>query len=84
MSIVLLSEKGQVTIPQDIRRKLHISKGDALLVELAEDGSILLRPAAVLPLETYSPERLRDFEKEDEMTPGERRRLAKKLHGRAA
>lgn len=84
MSIVLLSEKGQVTIPQYIRRKLHISKGDPLLIEMADDGSILLRSAAVLPVEMYSPRRLREFEKEDEMSPVEKRRLAKKLHGRDA
>jgi AbrB family looped-hinge helix DNA binding protein len=80
MSIVLMSEKGQVTIPQDIRRKLKIGKGDPLLVELCPQGDIRMRVAAVLPLETYSEERLKEFEREDTLTPEERRRLQKTLH----
>jgi AbrB family looped-hinge helix DNA binding protein len=79
MPIVLMSEKGQVTIPQGIRKSLKISKGDPLLVELDPRGGILLRPAAVFPLETYSEERLREFAREDAMTPPERQRLKKTL-----
>ena len=80
MSIVLMSEKGQVTIPQDIRKKLRISKGDPLLVEMDPQGVIRMRIAAVLPVETYSEERLREFEKEDAMTRTETERLRKTLN----
>lgn len=82
MSIVLMSEKGQVTIPQEIRRRLNISRGDPLLVEMGKDGSILLRRAAVFPVESYSAERLREFEREDRMTSREKARLEKRLGGR--
>jgi len=80
MSIVVMSEKGQVTIPQDLRKKLGISKGDPLLVEMDPNGAILLRPAAVFPVESYSDERLREFAKEDALTISERRRLKKTLN----
>jgi AbrB family looped-hinge helix DNA binding protein len=80
MSIVLMSEKGQVTIPQDIRKRLHISKGDPLVVEMDPQGGIHLRVAAVFPVETYSEERLRAFQEEDRMTPAERRRVQKALN----
>ena len=80
MSIVLMSEKGQVTIPQDIRKKLKIAKGDPLLVELDSQGGIRMRIAAVLPMESYSLERLKEFEKEDALPPSERRRLQKTLN----
>lgn len=79
MSIVVVSEKGQVTIPQDIRKKLRIAKGDPLLVDLADDGSVRLRPAAVYPIETYAAERIREFESENRMTAEERRKLKKFL-----
>ena len=79
MSIVLMSEKGQVTIPRDIRKKLGIAKGDPLLVEVDSQGGIRLRLAAVLPLESYSEERLKEFAKEDTMIPLERQRLQKSL-----
>ena len=80
MSIVLMSEKGQVTIPRDIREKLRIVKGDPLLVEMDPQGGIRMRVAAVLPVENYSEERLREFEKEDALSPSERGRLGKTMH----
>ena len=79
MSLVLMSEKGQVTIPRDLREKLHIRKGDALMAELDPRGGIRLMPAAVLPMENYSDERLAEFAKEDAVTPAERRRIRKRL-----
>lgn len=81
MSVVIVSEKGQVTIPQELRRKLKLSKGDTLIVDMAPDGGILLRPAAVFPIEIYSEKRLKEFEKEDAMTPAEHQRLKKTLGG---
>jgi AbrB family looped-hinge helix DNA binding protein len=83
MSIVVMSEKGQVTIPQDIRKRLHIVKGDALLVEVDPQGAILLRLAMVLPVEMYSEQRLKEFAHEDTLTEAEQRRLKQKLHGKS-
>ncbi len=83
MTFVVLSEKGQVTIPQQFRKSMHVSKGDALVVEPAPGGGIFLRPAAVLPIETYSEARLSEFAKEDKLSEGERRRIQKALHAKA-
>jgi AbrB family looped-hinge helix DNA binding protein len=80
MSIVLVSEKGQVTIPQEIRKRLCIAKGDPLVVELDAQGGIRLRVAAVFPVETYSEDRVREFQREDRMTANERRRVQKALN----
>ncbi len=45
MSIVTLSERGQLVIPQEIRRKLELSRGSQLLLEFhEEDRAITLRP----------------------------------------
>jgi AbrB family looped-hinge helix DNA binding protein len=41
---VVVSEKGQVSIPRDIRDKLGIGKGDRLIVVL-KDGKMLIIPA---------------------------------------
>lgn len=81
MSIVLMSEKGQVTIPQDIRKRLGIAKGDPLVVDMDPQGGIHLRVAAVFPMETYSQSRLKEFDDEDRMTATERRRVQKLLNG---
>ena len=80
MTFVVISEKGQVTIPQEFRKAMHVSKGDALVVEPAPGGGVFLRPAAVLPVEMYSRDRLQEFSQEDSMTGDERRRLQKSLH----
>jgi AbrB family looped-hinge helix DNA binding protein len=81
MGIVLMSEKGQVTIPREIRDKLHIQKGDPLVVDLDSQGVIRLRPAAVLPVETYSDPRLQEFDRENTLTATEKRRFRKLLRG---
>jgi len=72
-----MSEKGQVTIPQGIRKKLKIAKGDPLLVDMDAQGGIRLRVAAVFPVEHYSDERLKEFEKENRLTAKEKRRFQK-------
>lgn len=41
---VVISEKGQVAIPADIRRKLAIEKGDKLVIVL-KNGKMLMVPA---------------------------------------
>lgn len=39
--------KGQVTIPAEVREKVHLEVGDPLEVEIVEEG-ILLRPQKVV------------------------------------
>lgn len=82
MSLVVLGEKGQVTVPRTVRKQLHLHGGDPLLLSVSADGSIVLRPAQVYPVEVYTDERLKEFEKENRLTPAERRQLARALDGR--
>lgn len=82
MTFVVMSEKGQVTIPQGIRRKLHVGKGDPLSVKLTDDGGIVLRPAGMFPVEMYSAQRMEEFEREDQMAPAEKSRLRKALNAK--
>ena len=41
-------------------------------MEVTDDGGILLRQAAIVPLETYSDERVAEFEREGQLTDRER------------
>lgn len=41
---VVISEKGQIAIPADIRHKLAVGKGDRLVIVL-KDGKMLMVPA---------------------------------------
>lgn len=61
MEIVKLGKKGQLNIPRRLMEVLGL-KGDSLLiVDTTEDGAIVLRPAAVAPIEMYSDERIQMF-----------------------
>ena len=45
--LVRVQEKGQVTIPAQIRKKLKLKKGDLVIFEEMETG-MMIRPAEVL------------------------------------
>ncbi|EXJ16198.1 hypothetical protein D779_0503 [Imhoffiella purpurea] len=54
-----------MTIPQAILRSVGLTRDAPLLVETTPEGAILLRPAAVYPIEIYSGERVEEFEREN-------------------
>lgn len=47
-----VSTKGQVTLPQEIRRKLGINAGDKVWISI-EDSKVVLRPADLSLLAGY-------------------------------
>jgi AbrB family looped-hinge helix DNA binding protein len=47
MTTTYIRNKGQVTIPAEVRRAVHLEEGDPIQVEVVEDG-ILLRPQKVI------------------------------------
>ena len=65
MDLVKLGKKGQVTIPRAILRSVGLSGEAPLLVETTREGAILLKPAAVYPIEVYSDQRVAEFEREN-------------------
>ena len=65
MELVKLGKKGQVTIPRAILRSVGLTGDAPLLVDTTPDGAIVLRPAAVYPIEIYSDERVLEFEREN-------------------
>ncbi len=77
MELVKLGKKGQVSIPRSILKKLGLESDMSLLVDTTGDGAILLRPAAVYPIELYSDERVREFDEADRMEPATAARLAR-------
>jgi antitoxin PrlF len=47
LPISIMRSKGQITIPQEVRRAAHLAEGDPVEVEVTPDG-ILLRPKKVI------------------------------------
>jgi len=78
---LVVSDRGQVTLPKRLRDRLAITPGSALIAE-ERDGALVLRPAAVTPLRVYSDEEIRGWLGEDRVSPAERRRLLKKARSR--
>ena len=67
MDTVTLGSKGQISIPRPALQRLGLAGGELLIVETTADGAIVLRPAAVYPIEIYSDERVSEFLAEDEL-----------------
>ena len=57
---IRVGSRGTVVLPANIRRAYGLEDGATALVEEREDG-ILIRPAVVLPVERYTPERKAAF-----------------------
>ena len=55
-----IGKRGTMVIPAGLRRRFSVAEGSYLMAEERPDG-ILLRPAAVLPIEAYTPERKAEF-----------------------
>ena len=75
MNMTRVGKKGQISIPKAVLDRLGIEPETVLLVEARDDGSILLRPAGVYPVEHYSDTRVGEFLEEDRLTDKEVARL---------
>ena len=64
---VKLGRNGQLSLPRSVMKRLHLRGNETLLLDVSADGVIQLRPAAVLPIEMYTPERIAEFERESEV-----------------
>jgi antitoxin PrlF len=56
-----LTERGTLTLPASIRKTLGLRGKQQLIVETNKAGEIVLRPAAVVPVEIYTEERISEF-----------------------
>ena len=64
MDTVKLGRNGQLSLPRAVMKRLHLHGNETLLLDVSDDGVIRLRPAAVLPIEMYTPQRIEEFEQE--------------------
>jgi len=68
-----VGRRGTVVLPAKLRRRLGIEEGSFVVAEEREDG-ILIRPAAVVPVEIYRPERRAEFLLNNAVDAGDYRR----------
>lgn len=58
---VTITSRGVITLPAKIRQALGLKADDHLIAETTPEG-LLLRPALTMPVEIYTPERVREFD----------------------
>jgi bifunctional DNA-binding transcriptional regulator/antitoxin component of YhaV-PrlF toxin-antitoxin module len=56
-----MTSRGTITLPRKLRDLLGLRGEDHLIAEPTEEG-LLLRPAAIVPVELYSPGRVAEFD----------------------
>src|SRR6202162_6585756 len=55
-----VGKRGAIVVPATLRKRFGIEEGSIVIAEEKGDG-ILIRPAMVVPVERYTPERKAEF-----------------------
>ena len=63
--VININERGTLTLPKELRRRLGVAGSGQIVVEDTDEG-ILLRPGATFPVEVYSAKRLAGFERHND------------------
>ena len=53
MATATVTSKGQITIPKEIRERLHIKTGDRLDFRIEDDGAVRVVPIAMKVAEVF-------------------------------
>ena len=75
---VLVSNRGQITLPVALRKRLGIKAGDVVILE-EQGNQVVLKPGIVLEVELYSDEQIAQWDAEDKLSEAERDRLLDRL-----
>jgi AbrB family looped-hinge helix DNA binding protein len=60
MQSAKVGKRGAIIVPASLRKRFGIEEGTIVTAEERDDG-ILIRPAVIVPVERYSPERKAEF-----------------------
>lgn len=75
---LIVSERGQITLPASIRKKYGIKGGSALILE-ERNNELRLKPAAVVEMDIYTDNRIAEWDEADRLADKERARIIQKL-----
>ena len=74
---LIVSPRGQITLPKPVRARLRLAPGSVLLLR-EESGRIVLDPAAVTPVSLYADEEIERLVAADRTNPSERATLRRR------
>jgi antitoxin PrlF len=75
---LVVSARGQITLPATLRKRFGICPGDVIIVQ-DRNGELVLKPAAVLEIDTYSDEQIAEWDEQDRLAPKERQAILRRL-----
>jgi AbrB family looped-hinge helix DNA binding protein len=78
MESAKVGKRGAIVVPAKLRRRFGIEEGTVVTAEEREDG-ILIRPAVVVPVERYTPERKAEFLLSNATTHADYRKARKEV-----
>jgi len=73
-----VGKRGAIIVPASLRKRFGIEEGSLVVAEEKEDG-ILIRPAVVVPVERYTPERKAEFLLSNAVDANDYRRARKEV-----
>lgn len=74
---LIVSNRGQITLPAAIRKRIGIKEGSAVIIE-DRGNELVLKPAAVFEVEMYSDRQVAEWKKADRMSQKEKEAIRKK------
>ena len=75
---IIVSGRGQMTLPAELRTRFGIKEGGAVILEERE-SEVVLKPATVLEVEMYSDAQIAAWDTDDRLDAAERKRVSKRL-----
>jgi AbrB family looped-hinge helix DNA binding protein len=71
---LIVSERGQITLPKALRDRLALRPGTALIAE-ERNGQLVLKPAVVTPVRIYTDKEVQAWLKDDQVSPSIRKKI---------
>lgn len=78
---LIVSNRGQLTLPANLRKRFGIKKGGAVILE-ERDNELILKPAMVLELEMYTDAQVSAWDEADRLDDAERENVLQRLAAR--
>jgi AbrB family looped-hinge helix DNA binding protein len=75
---LIVSSRGQITLPAALRKRLGIKSGDVMILE-DRGNEVVLKPAVVLEIQYYSDEQIKQWDSDDKLSDQERDQIIDSL-----
>lgn len=75
---LVVSSRGQITLPTALRKRLGIKSGDVVILE-ERGNEVVLKPGMVLEVQHYSDEQIAQWDEDDKLSDHQRTQIINKL-----